>query len=164
VRLDSRLIEVDGRPGGLLDTPEQPVPTVRRSGATARRRARWEKGTLDHLHSCRPSRLRGKLSCVGTIASREEAILAHPRYFSAEISERGQALYEREIQSMLAASDRGKFLVLNIETGEYELDTDELAAVKRARVKHPDGAFYVLRVGHPTAYRLGLKILAAQAC
>ena len=90
--------------------------------------------------------------------------MAHPRYSSDEIAERGQALYEREVQGSLAASDVGKFLVLDIETGDYELDSDELAAVKRARAKQPDGAFYVLRVGHPAAYRLGLKTLAAPAC
>ncbi len=90
--------------------------------------------------------------------------MAHPRYSSDEIAERGQALYEREVQGSLTASDVGKFLVLDIDTGDYELDTDELAAVKRARAKHPDGAFYVLRVGHSAAYRLGLKTLAAQAC
>lgn len=90
--------------------------------------------------------------------------MAHPRYSSAEIAERGQSLYEREIQSSLTASDRGKFLVLEIETGDYELDTDEVAAVQRARTKHPDGAFYILRVGHSAAYRLGLKTVAAPAC
>ena len=90
--------------------------------------------------------------------------MAHPRYSSDEIAERGQALYEREIQSSLAASDRGKFLVLDIETGDYELDADQIAAVQRARAKRPDGAFYILRVGHSAAYRLGLKTLAAPAC
>jgi hypothetical protein len=90
--------------------------------------------------------------------------MAHPRYSSDEIAEQGQALYEREIQGSLAAGDVGKFLVLDIETGDYELDTDDLAAVQRARAKRPDGAFYVLRVGHSAAYRLGLKTLAAPAC
>lgn len=90
--------------------------------------------------------------------------MAHPKYSSAEIAQRGQALYEREIQGSLAASDRGKFLVLDIESEKYELDTDEVAAVKRARAKHPNGAFYVVRVGHPVAYRIGLKTLATQAC
>ena len=90
--------------------------------------------------------------------------MAHPRYSSNEIAERGQALYEREIQGSLAASDRGKILVLDIETGEYELDADGLAAVQRARAKNPDGAFYVLRVGQSAAYRLGFKSLTAQAC
>ncbi|HBL26921.1 MAG TPA: hypothetical protein DD490_08815 [Acidobacteria bacterium] len=82
--------------------------------------------------------------------------MAHPRYSSAEIAERGQALYEREIQGLLTAGDRGKVVVLDVETGAYELDTDDLAAVRRARAKHPEGAFYILRVGQSAAYRLGL--------
>lgn len=90
--------------------------------------------------------------------------MAHPRYSSDEIAQRGQALYESEIQGTLTVGDRGKFLVLEIETGDYELDADEIAAVQRARAKHPGGAFYILRVGHSAAYRLGLKTLAAPAC
>jgi hypothetical protein len=90
--------------------------------------------------------------------------MAHPRYSSDEIAERGQALYERDIQGALPPSARGSFLVLDIETGDYEMDSDQLAAVKRARAKHLDGAFYILRVGHSAAYRLGRKTLAAQAC
>ncbi|HEV7669433.1 MAG TPA: hypothetical protein VGS22_12990 [Thermoanaerobaculia bacterium] len=90
--------------------------------------------------------------------------MAHPRYSSNEIVERGQTLYERDIQGVLPPSARGNFLVLDIETGDYEMDPDELAAVKRARAKHLDGAFFILRVGHSAAYRLGRKTLAAQAC
>jgi hypothetical protein len=90
--------------------------------------------------------------------------MAHPRYTSDEIAERGETLYERNIRGALPASAQGNFLVLDIETGEYEMDLDELAAVKRARAKHLDGAFYVLRVGHSAAYRLGRKTVATQAC
>ncbi len=87
--------------------------------------------------------------------------MAHPRYSSDEIAERDQALYERDIQGVLPPSAHGNFLVLDIETGDYEMDPDELAAVKRARAKHHEGVFYVLRVDHSTAYRLGRRTLAA---
>jgi hypothetical protein len=87
-----------------------------------------------------------------------------PRYSSDEISSRGQALYEREIRHRLDADSRGKFLVLDIESGEYEVDTDERAAVQRVRAKHPDAVLYLLRIGQPTAYRLGRKAVAAAAC
>ncbi len=90
--------------------------------------------------------------------------MAHPRYSSDEITERGQALDERDIQGALPMAARGNFLVLDIETGDFEVDPDQLAAVKRARSKHLDGAFYILRVGHSAAYRLGRKTLATQAC
>lgn len=86
--------------------------------------------------------------------------MPHTHYSSKEIAERGQALFEREISSQLDASARGKFLALDIETGEFEIDADEKAALKRAQAKHPNAALYLVRIGHPTAYRLGRKALA----
>jgi len=90
--------------------------------------------------------------------------MPHPRFTSDEIAERGQALYDSRIRDDLAADDRGKFLVLDIETGEYEIDRNELAALKRSRARRPEGAFYILRIGYPAAYRLGRQALAAAPC
>ncbi|HEX9735613.1 MAG TPA: hypothetical protein VGG06_26935 [Thermoanaerobaculia bacterium] len=91
--------------------------------------------------------------------------MSDTRHSSDEIAKRGQALYDRDIRDSLDASDRGKFLILDVQTGDYELDTNEIAAVKRARAKHPDATFYVLRVGRSAAYRLGRKAVpAATAC
>lgn len=80
--------------------------------------------------------------------------MPHPRYSSHEIVERGQALFDRDIRDTLDAGARGMFLALDIETGELEIDEDELTALKRARAKHPDAALYLIRVGHSTACRL----------
>lgn len=90
--------------------------------------------------------------------------MPHPRYSSSEIAERGQALYDRAIRDRLDASTRGKFLALDIDTGDYEIDADERSALKRALAKHPDAALYLLRIGHSTAYRLGRKAVAPPAC
>ena len=81
--------------------------------------------------------------------------MPHPRYTSDEIAQRGQVLYDQQIRSKVEPGNKGKFLVLDIETGEYEMDTDELAALKRAKAKNPDAALYILRVCYPTAYKLG---------
>ena len=81
--------------------------------------------------------------------------MSHPRFTSEEIARRGQALYEERLRAVVDARDRGKFLVLDIETGEYELDVDELAALQRAKRKNPDAALYILRIGYPAAYRIG---------
>lgn len=63
-------------------------------------------------------------------------------------------MYDRQIRSQVETSHKGKFLVLDIETGEYEIDVSEVAALQRARAKNPDAALYILRVGYPTVYRL----------
>ena len=81
-------------------------------------------------------------------------MMSHPRYTSEEIARRGQALYEAQIQDKLDATCKGQFLALDIETGEYELDRDEIAALQRAKAKRPDAAFYILRIGYSAAYRL----------
>jgi hypothetical protein len=91
-------------------------------------------------------------------AESEVVPMAHPSYTSDEIARRGQALYEEQIRAQVEAHHEGEFLVLNIETGEYEMDANELAAWQRAQAKHPDAAFYILRVGSPTAYRLGRRL------
>jgi hypothetical protein len=87
--------------------------------------------------------------------------MAHPRYATDEIVERGQALYDRQIREKVEPQHNGKFLVLDIETGEFEIDADSVAAVERATAKHPDPALYLLRVGFPTAVKLGGRFRVA---
>jgi hypothetical protein len=81
--------------------------------------------------------------------------MPHRRFSSAEIVQRGQALYDEHIRAKVEAGHQGKFLAVDIETGEYEIDVDELIALQRAKAKHPEAALYLVRIGSPTAYRLG---------
>lgn len=72
-----------------------------------------------------------------------------------EVVRRGQALYEQTIREKVEEPNRGKFLVLDVETGEYEIDADELAALDRAAAKRPDPFLYLIRIGYPAAHRIG---------
>ena len=81
--------------------------------------------------------------------------MPHPRYSSDEIVRRGEEIYQRQLRDKVEAKHRGKFLVLDIETGEYEIDADEVAALKRAMARNPDGARYIKRIGYTAAHRLG---------
>ena len=87
--------------------------------------------------------------------------MPHPRYSNNEIVRRGQALYEGRIRADLDPSWKGKFLVVDIETGDYEIDASEVDALRRAKARNPGAALYLLRVGYPTAYRLGGKRVVA---
>ncbi len=81
--------------------------------------------------------------------------MPHPRLANDEIVRRGQALYEQRIRANLDSSQRGKFLVVDIETGDYEINASEVDALRRAKAKNPGAALCLLRIGYPTAYRLG---------
>ena len=79
-----------------------------------------------------------------------------------EIARRGQDYYDRFLRAKLEPKHRGKFLVLDIETGEYEIDRDEMAAIQRARARMPDRVFYILRVGYGAAHRIGARFSRKQ--
>jgi hypothetical protein len=51
-----------------------------------------------------------------------------------EIVRRGQALYDQRIRAQVEAGNQGKFLVINVETGDYEMDADDLADSDHPRV------------------------------
>ena len=79
-----------------------------------------------------------------------------------EVVKRGQALYDTQIRPKVEAGNEGKFLVINVETGEYEMDADDVAAAQRARTRFPDAPLFSMRVGYPGAYRLGGRVVAKQ--
>lgn len=79
----------------------------------------------------------------------------HLRYAKEEIAARGKELYERQIRSKVEAGNTGKYLVIDIESGDYEVDDDKFAASERAHMKHPDGALYAMRIGYRSMGRIG---------
>ena len=81
--------------------------------------------------------------------------MGHPRYSTEEIVARGQEIYERQLRAKLEAQNVGKFLVIDIETGEYEMDEDDVRAALRAYQKNPDGARYEMQIGYATSGTLG---------
>ena len=88
--------------------------------------------------------------------------MPYPQYTPAEVAQRGEAIYERQIRARVEPEHLGQFVVIDIETGDYELDVDDLAATKRALAKRPDAVLYGLRIGSPTAYRLGGGVMVPQ--
>lgn len=84
--------------------------------------------------------------------------MAHPRYTTEEIVRRGEELYEERIRPLVEAEHHGKFLVVDIETGEYEIDADEVAAFQRAIARNPEGARYLKRIGFAYAHRVGARL------
>lgn len=83
--------------------------------------------------------------------------MPYANYSPEEVAARGEALYQEKIRSTLSKQDEGKFVVIDIETGHYEIDEDDLTATDRALAKRPDAVLYGLRVGYPAAYHLGIR-------
>ena len=54
--------------------------------------------------------------------------MGHPHYTKEEIAARGQAIYEQRIRPQVEPARNGQYLVINVETAEYEIDADEAHA------------------------------------
>lgn len=83
------------------------------------------------------------------MASRE------PKYSKEEFERRGEQLFEQEIRSKLTGEDARKFVAIDIESGDFEVAEDSLAATERLLARRPDAQIWMRRVGAKVVHRLG---------
>lgn len=69
-----------------------------------------------------------------------------------ELARRGAELFDTRIRPALRPEDDGKYVAIDVGTGDYELDPDDHAAVTRLRLRRPAAEVWLERVGQPTAY------------
>jgi hypothetical protein len=74
-----------------------------------------------------------------------------------EITNRGWEIYIKEIRPRVIDQHHGKFLVINVESGDYEVDENETQAGERLKARHPEGHLYLVRIGYRTAYSIGAQ-------
>src|SRR5262245_7172437 len=74
-----------------------------------------------------------------------------------EVARRARELYESRIRSQVEAGNVGKYLVIDVVSGEFEMDADHMMASDRAAAKHPDGWLYAMRIGHPVIGRIAAR-------
>ena len=80
---------------------------------------------------------------------------SQPRYTKEEFARRGDAIYENELRSLLELGNEGKFIAIDIETGTYEVDSDELAASDRLLTRVPGAQIWLRRIGSRYARHFG---------
>lgn len=78
-----------------------------------------------------------------------------PRYGKEEFARRGKAIYEKDIRPKLSAKDVGKFLAIDIETGEHAMAADEMKAGNKLRARLPDAQIWMVRIGYVAARSFG---------
>lgn len=85
------------------------------------------------------------------------------RYTKEEIGRIGEEIYRRNIRQKVMPQHKGKFLVLDIESGDYEMGEDDLSTEEILRARRPYGVFFGLRIGYTTAYTLGGTMVEEEA-
>lgn len=74
-----------------------------------------------------------------------------------EIGRLGDELYQRQLRDSVEAeeSNIGKMIVIDVGTGDYEIDNEGIEAARRLKARHPDGRLYGLRIGYDTPEGFG---------
>ena len=88
-------------------------------------------------------------------------------YDKDEIARRGKDLYERRVREKVEAegANEGRFLAIDVASGDYKVADDALGASAGLRHRRPDAVVYLMRVGRQgelprPAFRLGGRFLA----
>ena len=79
-----------------------------------------------------------------------------------EVVARGEEWYERHLKTQVEPEHLGEFLVLDVNTGDYEIGRDYILPTERLLAKRPDAVLYALRIGYRSIGRIGGRYTPAR--
>ena len=74
------------------------------------------------------------------------------------------ALYRQKIRPMVYPSQKGRMLVIDPESGDYEIDDRAVTAAERLRNRRPDSLFYGIKIGYKASISFGGRSLPEDDC
>ena len=77
-----------------------------------------------------------------------------PRLSREELARRGEDTFTRQVVPALRPEDDGKFVAIDVESGAYEVDEEDYAAVTRLHRRIPGAQVWLVRAGYPATHRL----------
>ena len=76
-----------------------------------------------------------------------------------EVVDRGEAIYEQTLRSQVETGNIGRYIAIDIATGQYEIGDEHLPTVKLLRARLPQDALVcTLRVGYPAVAVIGGRL------
>ena len=74
-----------------------------------------------------------------------------------ELARAGDEIYSTRIQPALQAHDTGKYAVIDVESGDYEINGDEMVASDRLLARQPQAQVWLRQIGSRYARRFGQR-------
>ena len=76
------------------------------------------------------------------------------KFSKDEVCDRGEEIYEEHIKALVEPQENGKFIVIDIESGDYEISEDMLDASDLLQKRRPDSVQFGAMIGYESAYRV----------
>jgi hypothetical protein len=77
-----------------------------------------------------------------------------PRLDDDVLAQMGKDVYARIVLPQLRPEDHGKYVVMDVESGAFEVDAKPHAAITRLRARIPGMQAWMERAGFPTTNKL----------
>ena len=75
---------------------------------------------------------------------------------SEEVAKRAYQIYESRIRQKVEIDENiGKMVIINVETGDYEVDETGLKAAEQLQAKSPYARLFGIRIGYNVAASFG---------
>ncbi|HST60728.1 MAG TPA: hypothetical protein VLK84_18655 [Longimicrobium sp.] len=71
----------------------------------------------------------------------------------SEIARLGDELFDRVVAPGTTPDQDRLFVAIDVDSGAFEIDADELSAARRVRAGNPDAQIWLRRVGVPYLHR-----------
>ncbi len=79
-----------------------------------------------------------------------------------ELGRLGSELFVRRVHPVLHPEDDGKYVAIDVSSGEFEIDEDDYTAVARLRKRQPEADIWLERAGQPTAHQIRRYLRCAE--
>lgn len=87
-------------------------------------------------------------------------MMPQPRYTKEEHARRGIDVYEQRIRPQVEAAHHGKIVALDVDSGDFAIADDTLAASRQLLARQPDAQIWCVRIGYPAVHRFGPRVRA----
>lgn len=84
---------------------------------------------------------------------------------TSELAERGEEIFERVVKPQVEDEDDRKYVAIDVESGDFEVDANQSAAAKRLLERYPDaeGQIWFRRVGSHITHHFGGRLRGAES-
>lgn len=68
-------------------------------------------------------------------------------YSIEEITKLGSQIYFDKLQEKIEPTENGKFIVIEVESEDYFINSDQLVVLQKAKAKYPNKVFFSTQIG-----------------
>ena len=79
-------------------------------------------------------------------------------------AENSMAVYRDKIRPLVYPKQKGRLLVLEPESGDYEIADQAIVASQRLRERHPEVRFFTIKIGYKASISFGGHRVPEEDC